>query len=83
MYPRTRLQAGIVRGANHTAYAAEGPTEGGGGLMRVILGAGPMTTTARMRGLMPGCCRCHMLPSLDKSHDQGSVFFWAAGGGRG
>jgi hypothetical protein len=83
MYARMQLLAGVVRGANRAAYAAEGSTKGWGELTRVVLGAGPTTTTARARGLTPGRCRCHMLPSSDESHDQGSGFFWAAGGGRG
>jgi hypothetical protein len=83
MYAHTRLQVGVVHGANRAAYAAEGPTEGGGGLTRVILDAGPTTMTARVRGLSPGRRRHRMLPSSDKSHDPASAFFQAGGGGRG
>jgi hypothetical protein len=78
-----KIEAGVVSGANCAAYAAEGPTKGGGGLTRVVLSTGPTTTTARARGLAPGRCSRHMLPSSDESHDRESAFFWAAGGGRG
>ncbi len=54
MYARTRLQAGVVRGANRATYAAAGPMEGGGGWTRVVLNAGLTTMTARARGLTPG-----------------------------
>jgi hypothetical protein len=54
MYARTQLLVGIVRGANCTAYAAKGPTEGGGGSTGVILDAGPTRMTAHARGLTPG-----------------------------
>jgi hypothetical protein len=78
-----RLRAGVVRGANPATYAAEGPTEGGGGSMRVVLNAGLTTTTARTHGSTLGRHRRHMLPSLDEIHDSGLMFFRVGGGGRG
>jgi hypothetical protein len=50
MYARTRLRAGVVRGANRAAFATEGPTEGGGGSTQVVLDAWPTTMTACARG---------------------------------
>jgi hypothetical protein len=83
MYARTQLRAGVARGANRTAYAAEGPKEGVDGATGNVLDAGPTTMAARARGSSPGRCRRLMLPSSDESHDPASAFFQAGGGGRG
>jgi hypothetical protein len=70
----SRLRAGVVRGANRAADAAERPTEEGGASTWVVLNAGPTMTTARARGSTPGRRRCRMLPSSDEFHHLGSAF---------
>ncbi len=76
-YAHTRMEVGIVHWPNHTADATEGPTEEGGGSIRVILDAVPPTTTAHSRGLTPG----HW-PS-DEFHNPRLAFFWGGKGGWG
>jgi hypothetical protein len=57
-----QLRAGIIRGVNRAANAAERPTEERGGSMGVVLTAWLTTTTARARGSTPGRRRCHVCP---------------------
>jgi hypothetical protein len=45
MYARTRLRAGVVRGANCNTYASKGPKEGVDGATQNVLDAGPTPMT--------------------------------------